>query len=198
LLATVSLLALALAQIKETSLRGCEAGRRGGLGPMKRRKLKPWMRHEWLFIWTATFVTFLIGAAAITYRASNSSTSKVIRPHDPFGSSDLSSTRLAAGYSLSCIIFSLRASGFTRGGSGPLAGLVHGVFLLVTALPLLPFVHPRMASEYHGATTIRQLEPPGFLAMNYGYGTPLSTLLGQILYGATLGGFLQLQQSMSG
>lgn len=61
---------------------------------MKRRKLKPWMRHEWLFIWTATFVTFLIGAAAITYRASNSSTSKVIRPHDPFGSSDLSSTRL--------------------------------------------------------------------------------------------------------
>jgi uncharacterized membrane protein YagU involved in acid resistance len=81
---------------------------------------------------------------------------------------------------------------------GALAGLVHGVFLLVTALPLLPFVHPRMASEYHGATTIRQLEPPGFLAMNYGYGTPLSTLLGQILYGATLGGFLQLQRSMSG
>lgn len=79
---------------------------------------------------------------------------------------------------------------------GALAGFLHGVFLLVTALPLLPLVHPRMASEYHGATSVRQLEPPGFLAMNYGYGTPLSTLLGQTLYGGTLGGFLQLQQAM--
>jgi hypothetical protein len=80
---------------------------------------------------------------------------------------------------------------------GALAGLLHGQFLLVAALPLLPFVHPRMASEYHGATTRRQLEPPGFLAMNYGYRTPLTTLLGQTVYGATLGGFLQLQQAMS-
>lgn len=81
---------------------------------------------------------------------------------------------------------------------GALAGLLHGLFFLVAALQLLPFVHPRMASEYHGATTRRQLEPPGFLAMNYGYRTPLTTLLAQMVYGATLGGFLQLQQSMSG
>jgi hypothetical protein len=81
---------------------------------------------------------------------------------------------------------------------GALAGSVHGLFLLVAALPLLPFVHPRMASEYHGASTTRQLEPPGFLGMNYGYGTPVSTLLGQVLYGATLGGFLQLERSLSG
>ena len=64
-------------------------------------------------------------------------------------------------------------------------------------LPLLPFMHPRMASEYHGATSVRQLEPPGFLAMNYGYRTPFTTLVGQTLYGATLGGFLQLQQVMA-
>lgn len=81
---------------------------------------------------------------------------------------------------------------------GALAGFLHGIFLLVSALPLLPFIHPRMASEYHGATTRRQLEPPGFLAMNYGYQTPLTTLLAQTVYGATLGGFLQLQQVMSG
>jgi hypothetical protein len=81
---------------------------------------------------------------------------------------------------------------------GAIAGALHGLFLLVAALPLLPFIHPRMASEYHGATTRRQLEPPGFLAMNYGYGTPASTLLGQTIYGATLGGFFQLQQAMSG
>jgi hypothetical protein len=81
---------------------------------------------------------------------------------------------------------------------GALAGLLHGIFLLVSALPLLPLVHPRMASEYHGVTSIRQLEPPGFLAMNYGYGTPLSTLLGQTLYGATLGGLLQLHRAIAG
>ena len=81
---------------------------------------------------------------------------------------------------------------------GALAGALHGLFLLAAALPLLPFVHPRMASEYHGVTSLRLLEPPGFLAMNYGYGTPLATLLGQTVYGATLGGFLQLQHAMSG
>src|SRR5262249_43569332 len=81
---------------------------------------------------------------------------------------------------------------------GGLAGLLHGLFLLVAALPLLPFVHPRMASEYHGACTTRQLEPPGFFAMNYGYRTPVLTLVGQILYGATLGGFLQLDRSLGG
>lgn len=75
---------------------------------------------------------------------------------------------------------------------GALAGFVHGVFLLTCALPLLPFVHPRMASEYHSASSIRQLEPPGFLAMNYGYHTPLSTLIAQVVYGATLGGFTQI------
>ncbi|WP_198028271.1 hypothetical protein [Bradyrhizobium sp. WSM1743] len=81
---------------------------------------------------------------------------------------------------------------------GALVGVVHGLFLLVSALPLLPFVHPRMASEYHAASTTRVLEPPGFLAMNYGYHTPLTTLIGQTVYGATLGGFVQLQQAMNG
>jgi hypothetical protein len=80
---------------------------------------------------------------------------------------------------------------------GALAGFVHGLFLLTCALPLLPFVHPRMASQYHSATSIRQLEPPGFLAMNYGYHTPLSTLIAQIVYGATLGGFAQVERWVS-
>ena len=67
----------------------------------------------------------------------------------------------------------------------------------MSALPLLPFVRPRMASEYHAASATRALEPPGFLAMNYGYHTPLTTLIGQTVYGATLGGFFQLQQAMN-
>jgi hypothetical protein len=105
---------------------------------------------------------------------------------------------IAGGWLFAFLYFFLFASvGIYTWWFGALAGFLHGVFLLVSALPLLPYIHPRMASEYHGATTIRQLEPPGFLALNYGFGTPLSTLLGQTLYGATLGGFLQLQQAMT-
>jgi hypothetical protein len=76
---------------------------------------------------------------------------------------------------------------------GALAGVLHGLFLLVAALPLLPYLHPRMASEYDGPTELRQLEPPGFMGTNYGLRTPLTTLLGQAVYGATLGGLAQLQ-----
>jgi hypothetical protein len=71
-------------------------------------------------------------------------------------------------------------------------GLLHGLFLLVAALPLLPYIHPRMASEYDGASAIGKLEPPGFMAMNYGYRTPLTTLAGQALYGTVLGGVPQI------
>jgi hypothetical protein len=75
---------------------------------------------------------------------------------------------------------------------GLATGLLHGLVLLVAALPLLPYIHPRMASEYDGASAIKQLEPPGFMALNYGHRTPLTTLAGQALYGTVLGGFPQL------
>jgi hypothetical protein len=71
-------------------------------------------------------------------------------------------------------------------------GLLHGLFLLVVVLPLLPFIHPRMASEYDSVSTSKLLEPPGFMGLNYGPGTPMTTLAGQALYGAILGGFPQL------
>ncbi len=74
---------------------------------------------------------------------------------------------------------------------GLATGLLHGLVLLVAALPVLPYIHPRMASEYDGASATRQLEPPGFMAVNYGHQTPLTTLVGQGLYGAVLGGFPQ-------
>jgi Na+(H+)/acetate symporter ActP len=81
---------------------------------------------------------------------------------------------------------------------GALVGALHGLFLLVGALPLLPYAHPRMASEYDGPTALRQLEPPGFLGLNYGSRTPLTTLLGQAVYGAILGGFAQIQSGFFG
>jgi hypothetical protein len=79
---------------------------------------------------------------------------------------------------------------------GAAAGFLHGLLLVAFALPLLPFIHPRMASEYHGATMRRQLEPPGFFGLNYGWGTPAVTILAQTAYGATLGGLIQLHRML--
>lgn len=78
-----------------------------------------------------------------------------------------------------------------HGGLGPglALGTLHGLFLLVFVLPLLPYVHPRMATEYDGPTGRARLEPPGFMALHYGRRTPLTTVIGHALYGAVLGTF---------
>ncbi len=70
---------------------------------------------------------------------------------------------------------------------GALTGFVHGALLLTTFLPLLPYLHPRVASEYDGPDVVRKLEPPGFLGLHYGYRTPLVALVAQTVYGAILG-----------
>jgi uncharacterized membrane protein YagU involved in acid resistance len=72
---------------------------------------------------------------------------------------------------------------------GALIGLVHGLFVLVAAMPLLPSLHPRMANEQQGPTPTRQLEPPGAFALNYGKRTPISVVIAHLLYGAILGAF---------
>jgi uncharacterized membrane protein YagU involved in acid resistance len=75
---------------------------------------------------------------------------------------------------------------------GALLGLTHGVFALVILTYLLPGMHPRMASEQRGPTVVRRLEPPGFLAIHYGYPTPVSVVLAHIVFGGLLGGSYQL------
>jgi hypothetical protein len=75
---------------------------------------------------------------------------------------------------------------------GAALGFLHGLFLLVCALPLLPYAHPRMASEHDGPSSEPRLEPPGFMGLNYGRGTPLTLLAAQTVYGAALGLFAQL------
>jgi uncharacterized membrane protein YagU involved in acid resistance len=75
---------------------------------------------------------------------------------------------------------------------GAAIGLVHALFVLSAAMPLLPSFHPRMASEQHGPTATRQLQPPGFLALNYGHRTPISVILAHLIYGGILGGFYQV------
>ncbi len=76
---------------------------------------------------------------------------------------------------------------------GMLIGVVHALFVLVAAMPLLPGMHPRMASEQRGPSPTRQLEPPGFLALNYGKRTPISVVLSHLVYGAILGAFYRLR-----
>lgn len=70
---------------------------------------------------------------------------------------------------------------------GMVMGAAHGLFLITVFLPLLPHIHPRMATEYDGPTATRRMEPPGAFGLNYGYRTPLITVLGQTVYGAILG-----------
>jgi uncharacterized membrane protein YagU involved in acid resistance len=76
------------------------------------------------------------------------------------------------------------AAGWWR---GTLVGFGHGVLVLTAILPLLAYMHPRVASEYDGPTVTRRLEPPGFLALHYGRNTPLVTLIAHVVYGTILG-----------
>jgi uncharacterized membrane protein YagU involved in acid resistance len=75
---------------------------------------------------------------------------------------------------------------------GGLLGLYHGAFVLIVLIPMMPSVHPRMAGKHHGPSPTRQLEPPGFLALNYGRRTPIITLVGHVIYGVILGLFYPL------
>jgi uncharacterized membrane protein YagU involved in acid resistance len=75
---------------------------------------------------------------------------------------------------------------------GALIGLVHSSFVLVVGMPSLPGMHPRMATEQYGPTVVRQLEPPGFLALNYGFQTPVSVVIAHVIFGAILGAFYKI------
>ena len=82
------------------------------------------------------------------------------------------------------------------GAAGPwrglLLGVIHAAVVLLLVMPLLPSLHPRMASEEQGPTVTRQLEPPGPLALHYGASTPFFVLLGHAAYGLVLGALYKL------
>ena len=75
---------------------------------------------------------------------------------------------------------------------GMLVGAMHGLFVVVVAIPLLPAFHPRMASETWGPDPTQQLEPPGNFTLNYGVSTPLLTVLAHAIFGGVLGYFYSL------
>ncbi|HET6533225.1 MAG TPA: hypothetical protein VFH03_21770 [Actinoplanes sp.] len=74
---------------------------------------------------------------------------------------------------------------------GGALGLVHVAVALTVLLPLLPGVHPRMASPRAGPAGTAVLEPPGLLALNYGVQSPAVAVVAHLVYGVVLGVLLQ-------
>ncbi len=100
---------------------------------------------------------------------------------------------LLGGWLFAFIYYFIFASfGRTGWHLGLALGAVQALVLLTMFLPLLPYIHPRMATEYEGPGHKRRLQPPGFLALHYGYRTPLTTILAHAIYGAILGSQLQV------
>lgn len=71
-------------------------------------------------------------------------------------------------------------------------GLAHFLAVFLVIMPMLPAIHPRMASERDGPEPTRALEPPGYFGLNYGTRTPLVGLLAHMIYGLILGLFCQI------
>ena len=65
--------------------------------------------------------------------------------------------------------------------------MLHAFVALTVLLPLLPGVHPRMASARAGPTSTARLEPPGLFGINYGPQTPIVTVVAHLAYGCALG-----------
>jgi uncharacterized membrane protein YagU involved in acid resistance len=96
----------------------------------------------------------------------------------------------ANGWIFSLIyVAAFQALGRSTWWFGGLIGIVQATFVLTMLLPILPALHPRMASEERGPTVVRQLEPPGFLGLHYGIRTPVSVLIAHAIFGAILGLF---------
>jgi len=74
---------------------------------------------------------------------------------------------------------------------GALIGFCHALVICIIGWQALPGIHPRMASETHGPTSTRMLEPPGFMGLNYGITTPLTVFITHAIFGAVLGAFYQ-------
>lgn len=85
-----------------------------------------------------------------------------------------------------------RATGEASALRGAIIGLVHAVVVLLVVIPLLPFIHPRMASLHQGPTELRQIEPPGPMALHYGVTTPLSVVIAHIVFGVAVGGLYRM------
>lgn len=94
----------------------------------------------------------------------------------------LNGIAFASGYAL--LFRRLGRAGALRGAA---IGAVHGAGVLVALLPIVQDVHPRMADEDEGPDPTPLLQPPGFLGLNYGPQTPLTTVVAHVVYGGIVG-----------
>ena len=97
---------------------------------------------------------------------------------------------IAIGWPFS--FFYIVAMNFLGGPSwyhGAIVGLTHALVICVIGWQVLPGIHPRMASETHGPTATRMLEPPGFMGVNYGVATPVAVFVTHAIFGAIIGAF---------
>ena len=102
---------------------------------------------------------------------------------------------LANGWIFSILyVFVFEAVHMANWWFGALLGLAHALTILTVGMSLMPGLHPRMASEQHGLNANRQLEPPGFMALNYGLQTPVSVFLAHAVFGAILGSLYHLSR----
>jgi hypothetical protein len=85
-----------------------------------------------------------------------------------------------------------RATGEATALRGAIIGLVHAAVVLLVLVPLLPAIHPRMASLHQGPTELRQIEPPGPMALHYGVTTPLAVVIAHIVFGLAVGGLYRM------
>jgi hypothetical protein len=98
------------------------------------------------------------------------------------------------GFAFAAIYYAIFAAIHRSGWMlGALMGLLHGAVVSTAVVNvLLPAIHPRMGTPSTAADTTPLVEPPGFLLLNYGRGTPVATLLAHVAYGAIVGGFVQM------
>ncbi|HLU66615.1 MAG TPA: hypothetical protein VKZ63_10085 [Kofleriaceae bacterium] len=99
---------------------------------------------------------------------------------------------LLIGWAFSLVyVAAFHAWGDATWWRGALIGLVHAGFVLTAGMQGIAGLHPRMASEEEGPDLVRQLEPPGFLALHYGGATPITVLVAHLVFGGVLGAFYQ-------
>jgi uncharacterized membrane protein YagU involved in acid resistance len=150
--------------------------------------------------WTAWFAAGFGGTVLLTTALAASQGLGLTRINIPYllgtmatADRDRASVLGIAMHLVNGLLFSLvyvvafHAMGRSDWWLGGAIGLAHGLFVVAVAVPALPGLHPRMASETTGPGEERLLEPPGFLARNYGNGTPVSILVSHVLFGVVLG-----------
>lgn len=71
--------------------------------------------------------------------------------------------------------------------AGMLLGIGQSLFMLGVIIPVLPTVHPHMASRREGPNPLNALQAPGFMAQNYGRRTLLVSLISHAAFGLLFG-----------